>query len=154
MEWSELVSGGFMECVHASFGEGRCQIYGAAVFCGEDVQLSFTGGTRPHIGAVSLALYEPERDSATVSTICAYGHRDDQLSASCAKSTASVMKRTAAVSVGIHIDNASPQELNRLCANFEECRKRLLRKAMTMVRKNCRTDEQEETGVSRNGGKL
>ena len=121
------MSGETMEYVSAVFGEGRYQIKGAAILCGDDVHCSFVGGTRPHIGAASLSVYEPERDSATVSTICAFGHRDDRLSADCAKKMTVALQCTASVSVGIHIDNAAPEELQWMCENFEECRKRLLR---------------------------
>lgn len=116
---------GATERVAADFGEKPYQIHGTAAFCGKDLHLSFTGGTLPHIGAVSLAVYEPERDSATVSTICVYAHRDDRLSADCARETAARFQCTAAVAVGIHIDDASPQEIRRLCGNFKECRNRL-----------------------------
>ena len=117
-----------VQYIYADSGTGCYCIHGTAVLCGNDVQLIFTGGTRSHIGAVSLAVYEPERNSATVSTICAYGHRDDQLSAPCAKNTAVALKCTAAVSAGIHIDNASPEKIQRLCKNFEECHRLLLLK--------------------------
>ena len=117
---------GPIERVSAAFGEGRYRIHGTAVLCGADVQCTFTGGTRPHVGAVSLAVYEPERHSATVSTLCVYTHRDDQLSAACAKSLSTALRCTAAVSVGIHLDNASHEDLQSLCENFEACRERLL----------------------------
>lgn len=102
-------------------GEGRYLVTGIALCCGRDVTLTFTGGTLPHVGAVSLAVYEPERDSATVSTICVYTHRDDRLSAECAKKAAAALKCTAAVSVGIHVDNAASLELEILTKNFREC---------------------------------
>lgn len=102
-------------------GEERYRITGTALLCGQDVTLTFTGGTLPHVGAVSLAVYEPERDSATVSTICVYTHRDDQLAAESAKKAATALKCTAAVSVGIHVDDATPLELEILTKNFHEC---------------------------------
>ena len=102
-------------------GEGRYLVTGTALLCGRDVALTFTGGTLPHVGAVSLAVYEPERDSATVSTICVYTHRDDQLAAECAKKAAAALKCTAAVSVGIHVDDATSLELEILTKNFREC---------------------------------
>lgn len=102
-------------------GEGRYLVMGTALCCDRDVTLTFTGGTLPHVGAVSLAVYEPERDSATVSTICVYTHRDDRLSAECAKKVAAALKSTAAVSVGIHVDSAASLELEILTKNFREC---------------------------------
>lgn len=105
----------------AQWGEGKYLVTGTALLCGRDVVMTFTGGTLPHVGAVSLAVYEPERDSATVSTICVYTHRDDQLAAGCAKKAAAALKCTAAVSVGIHIDDAASEELAALTKNFCKC---------------------------------
>ena len=102
-------------------GEGRYLVKGTALRCGRDVTMAFTGGTHPHVGAVSLAVYEPERHSATVSTICVYAHRDDRLAAECAKKAAAALDCTAVVSVGIHVDDAAPLELEILTKNFKEC---------------------------------
>lgn len=110
-----------MECISASFGEGRYKINGTAILCGHDVTITVTGGTLPHVGAVSMAVYEPVRDSATVSTITVFTHRDDMLAASCAKKVSKQLKGTVVVSVGIHIDRADAGELKQLCENFEEC---------------------------------
>lgn len=121
----EVVDAGDMACVRAAFGKDRYQIHGVAVLCGRDLNLVFTGGTMPHIGAASLAVCEWSRHSATASTICVHMHRDDYLSADCARETAARFQCTAAVTVGIHIDDASPQEIRRLCGNFKECRNRL-----------------------------
>lgn len=117
-----------MKHISASFGDGNYRINGTAVLCGEDVSFSFTGGTRPHIGAVSLAVYEPERDSATVSTVTVYAHRDDQLAGQCAKDASTTLRCTAAVSVGVHIDSASPREIEILAGNFKECYRKLMEK--------------------------
>lgn len=110
-----------MEYISASSGEGRYQISGMAILCGQDLTITVTGGTLPHVGAVSLAVYEPVRDSATVSTITVFTHRDDQLAASCAKKVAKSLQCTVVASVGIHIDHADAKDLERLCKNFEEC---------------------------------
>lgn len=118
-----------MKSVSVSFGEGSYKITGMAVLCGGDVNFSFTGGTKPHIGAVSIAIYEPARDSATVSTVTVYEHRDDRLSAECAKSAATYLKCIVTVSVGIHIDDPAPEELKTLICNFHECYQMLIAKA-------------------------
>ena len=97
-----------------------------AVKCGKDVSAAVTGGTLSHVGAVSLAQYEPERDSATVSTAAAYTHRDGEISALFAKRIASALKCNAAVSAGIHIDGASQEELALLRKNASECLDRLI----------------------------
>lgn len=110
-------------------GEGRYQIQLTAVLCGRDLSVTITGGESPHIGAVCLAQYEDERNSATVSTICVYAHRDDQPAAVCAKDISSRLKCTATVSVGIHIDNATPEEINILNQNCMNCIEKLREEA-------------------------
>ena len=115
-----------MHCLTAAFGETPYTIHGTAVLCGEDVTMAFTGGTLPHVGAVSLGIYEPVRDSATVSTMTVFTHRDDALAASGAKTAAKQLKCTVSVSVGIHVDNADLPDLKILCENFEKCLQMLI----------------------------
>lgn len=119
-----------MKAISAQAGEGRYTVNGTALLCGQDVTITFTGGTLPHVGAVSLAVYEPERDSATVSTICVYTHRDDQLASKCAKQAAAALKCTVAVSVGIHVDDAAPVDLKILTENFQKCYSQLVETIM------------------------
>ncbi|MCD8242069.1 MAG: hypothetical protein LUD73_06825 [Lachnospiraceae bacterium] len=115
-----------MEEIFAFCGDGIYRIEGRAVRCGEDVAFLFAGGTKPHIGAVSLAVYEPQRHSASVSTVTVYGHRDDELAASGAKKAASKLGCTVSVSIGIHVDDADASELEILRRNFAGCLDRLL----------------------------
>lgn len=107
-----------------TLGEKKYKIDFTALRCGEDLVVTISGGEKPHIGAVSLAVYEPERDSATVSTITVYSHRDDVCAQTCAKMLSKELKCTVTCSVGVHIDNAKPIELKILfdiC--IEGCRK-------------------------------
>ena len=110
-----------MEIITSEYGKNSERIEGCAVRCGADVAITLCGGTKPHVGAVSMACYEPERDSATVSTITAYGHRDDVLSAACAKRAAKELKCTVTVSVGIHVDDADIKMIERLRENCTKC---------------------------------
>lgn len=107
-------------------GEGRYQIQLIAISCGKDLSVTIMGGESPHIGAACLAQFEKERISATVSTICIYGHRDDQLAMVCAKKISSKLGCTVTVSVGIHIDNAAPEEIKLLNQNCMDCVEKLL----------------------------
>ena len=105
----------------ASCGEGDLRVWGTAVPCGNDIHITLLGGTAPHVGAVSLAVYEPERNSATVSTMTVYSHRDDTCTAICAKKVSSALRCTACVNAGIHVDNASAEDLQTLLANAGRC---------------------------------
>lgn len=106
-------------------GEGRYQIQLVAFLCGRDLSVTITGGESPHIGAVCLAQFEEERASATVSTICVYGHRDDQIAMACAKKISSKRRCTVTVSVGIHIDRATSEEIKILWGNCLDCIEKL-----------------------------
>ena len=114
------------EVLCARWGEGRYEILGTAVHCGKDVALIFAGGSCPHVGAVSVGMYEPLRRSATVSTITVFTHRDDCLAVKCAKGASARLHCQAAVTVGIHIDKASQEELRILEENFWACSEELI----------------------------
>lgn len=105
----------------AESGAGRAHVCARAHFCGGDLSVSITGGEREHIGAVSLAVYEPERDSSTVSTVTVYTHRDDRVSAEAAKRLSRALRSTVCVSAGVHIDSPAPGELEALLAGCEAC---------------------------------
>lgn len=105
----------------AEAGAGKYAVTIGAVRCGSDIAAVMTGGTLPHIGATALAVYEPERDSATVSTVTVYTHRDDAVASMAAKRISAAMKCTVSVSAGIHIDDAAPEELLTLRENAEAC---------------------------------
>lgn len=99
----------------------RHRVRARAHFCGDDLSVTICGGERGHIGAVSLALYEPERDSATVSTVTVFAHRDDQISARAAKRLSKALRCAVCVSAGVHIDEPAPGELETLLENCDAC---------------------------------
>ena len=112
--------------VSAAYGEGQYKVCGMAIRCGSDLAAIFTGGGSPHIGASSLAVYEPTRASATVSTITVFGHRDDMLAAQAAKQLSIAVKATVSVCVGIHLVAADANDIELLCKNFNQCLKELV----------------------------
>lgn len=114
-----------MRPVRATGGEERFLVEAEAVFCGSDISVVVCGGTGHHIGAVSLAVYEPERDSATVSTMTVHTHRDDKVSAHFAKNISREMMCTVSASAGLHLDNASEQDIAQLWNSAQECCERL-----------------------------
>lgn len=105
----------------AEHGSGRLRVRVRAHFCGSDLSVTICGGELEHIGAVSLAVYEPERDSATVSTMTVFTHRDDRVSAAAARRLSRILRCTVSVSAGVHIDAPVPGELDTLLKNCEDC---------------------------------
>jgi hypothetical protein len=103
--------------------DGRYSIRCELCRCGDDISLAVSGGDRPHIGAVALAAPRPSLSdetklSATVSSICVTGHKDDELARNAANKLAAKYNCVVVVSVGLHIDNASSDDIGHLYENF------------------------------------
>ncbi len=111
----------FSEKIIAWAGELPFRVEASASYIGKDISICVFGGTSPHIGAVSLAVYEPMRDSATVSTVTVHSHRDDSVAAYFAKAVSREMKCTVTVSAGLHVDNAGEKEIKLLWSNAVVC---------------------------------
>lgn len=98
-------------------GKGRSWVSLSWSWSGRDLSVTLLGGERPHIGAVSLAFCQD--GGVEVQTISVPGHREEALTADCARKLAAVLSCTVQVSGGIHIDCASSQEILLLCKNAE-----------------------------------
>lgn len=77
--------------------------------CGEDISVTVTGGERPHIGSVSVAIPRPSLSgsgevSATVSTFNVTGHMDNAIGDKFAKALAARFNCVCSVTCGVHID--------------------------------------------------
>ena len=117
----------YSDIIKASVKSAELCVEAKAQYLGEDIVISVGGGSLHHIGAVSLAVYEPERDSATVSTVCVYSHRDDAVSSYFAKTISREMKCSVSVSAGIHIDNATEAQIDELSILSRKCCDEILR---------------------------
>ncbi len=111
--------------------QGRYQIELKAYGCGADFSVTICGGTRYHIGATALGCAKTAADSlpgtkATVSVICGFGHRDDEVARWAARYLATELNCNVSVAAGVHIDDASPEEINMLMANCREACKKLI----------------------------
>lgn len=86
---------------------------------GPDWTFIMTGGSAPHVGALALSWPDaPDPEiiglTATVSSLSAPGHRDDEVARACAKRAAARLQCRVAVSCGIHIHHATIEELGLL----------------------------------------
>ncbi len=104
--------------------DGKYSVSAQIIRCGKDVSLTVSGGERPHIGASALAiprpsLSDPEKVSASTSVICVPGHKEDEVARAAAERIAANLNCAASVCVGVHIDNASMEELLRLKRNLD-----------------------------------
>lgn len=125
------MSGPIPQVVRASAGIGRHQVAAVALATGAGITVSLTGGEWPHVGAVGLGVprpsrREPERTSASSSVLTVTGHRDDALAKPLAELVASRLGQVAVLVVGLHVDDATPEDISRLTENARQALERLL----------------------------
>lgn len=90
----------------------------SVVWMGNDCLVSVRGGDAPHIGSVALAMPRPsltgEGTSATVSTLNRLGHKDDHLANLIAHDVAARLDCAVACAAGVHVDDATPQQIRAI----------------------------------------
>jgi hypothetical protein len=95
---------------------GRFLIEARVQEIGEDLLVSIWGGTRPHIGAVGIAVPRPSladanRFSATSSNFTFTGHKEDRMVKEVSEIIAAGLNKNVVVTAGIHWDALGPKEL-------------------------------------------
>jgi len=128
-----------MTVVSASSGHDHYLVEARAVVCGSSISVVFGGGTHYHIGAAALAIPRPSladenQISASASVICVTGHKEDELARRAALMLASNFNCVVNVAVGIHLDNATREDISMLVSNFNQALheiERGLRKCVT-----------------------
>lgn len=83
------------------------------------------GGDKPHLGGVALASPGIEMHGRTLSkcdlwTITVPGHKDAELAQRIAKKICIASREPVSVSLGIHVENATPEEIELICTNVDE----------------------------------
>ena len=111
---------------------GRVNISLAAVFMGNDLNISLYGGDAPHIGAVALAQPRPslqnaQQASSTCSVLAITGHKEDELARALALDLAKKLEVTVCVACGIHLDKISPDEIGLALAICDRLAAKLLK---------------------------
>lgn len=85
---------------------------------GTDLQVTIIGGDEHHIGGVAFAYPTKShyRDATTVSvnTITAPGHKDYVVANSAAETICKALSVPTLVSVGIHVDNATKEQIEAI----------------------------------------
>ncbi len=116
-----------------SSGSGRLRIRLWWKFAGEDL-IVFIGGGREHVGSASICdgkLYTARRGE----------HMDFVVSDSAVQRINRELGITACVICGIHVDNASEEEIRQLVRNADECVKKLVERIRTSDRRPQRSSD-------------
>ncbi len=102
------------------------QIVAEAQWAGKDLWVTLTGGTRPHIGSVILAvprpsLKDPSTTSSTSSVLNRPGHLDERPGRDLAEKLAARLGCNVALACGIHYDDLTPvslEDIMGICAQL------------------------------------
>jgi gallate decarboxylase subunit D len=108
--------------------KGRFTIQALVQEIGNDLLVAIWGGTRPHIGAVGVALprpslEDPRKWSATSSNFTFQGHKEDLLAKQFSERISAALRRNVVVTAGIHwdgLDASGIQTIQRLSAELAE----------------------------------
>jgi len=108
-----------MKRFKVEISKGPFRIHGHVQEMGQDLLVTIWGGTKPHIGAVGMAIPRPSlRDSrkwsATSSNFTFLGHKEDILVKRISERLASELKRNVVVIAGIHWDDISSKEIKAI----------------------------------------
>ncbi len=105
------------------YGEQEYQLQAEIISCGEDLCVLFSGGDQPHIGAAALGAWtssvtNPDKKQATASLLTVPGHKEGPLALSAAEILTKALGKTVAVTVGIHIEDITPDLISRVVEEF------------------------------------
>ena len=117
------LSTGSRRCLSSE--EGRYQIQATAMLIGDDLLVAIWGGTKPHIGAVAVALprpsiADPQITSSTSSVFTLLGHKEDEVVKMVSERLSAQLEKNVVVTAGIHWDDLTEEAIEEIVHN---CRK-------------------------------
>jgi hypothetical protein len=122
-----------MKQFQVEVAKGRLKIHGLIQEIGQDILVSIWGGTRPHIGAVGIAvprpsLKDPKRRSATSSNFTFIGHKEDALVKEISEKLAAQLGRNVVVTAGVHWEDITSREIRSVESLLRKMSVRILKK--------------------------
>ena len=121
----------------------RLKIRGFVQELGQDILVTIWGGTRPHIGAVGIAvprhsLRDPKKWSATSSNFTFPGHKEDTLVKKISERLSTQLRKNVVVTAGIHWDSITLKEIEIIETLTRELSDRILKKLLPASKKRRR----------------
>jgi len=113
-----------MKKFELSTSGGKYPIHSLSILLGEDLLTCLWGGTKPHIGAMALALprlsiADPSTTSSTASVLTMLGHKEDGLVKAVAEHLSARLNKNVVVTAGIHwehLNETAIREIEDNCA--------------------------------------
>lgn len=122
-----------LRIVKSSFGLKRFNIKSIAIVTDEALIVNVLGGEKPHVGAVAISiprpsLKYPKKLSSSTSVFTLIGHKEDELVKPIAELLVKELKRTTVVIAGVHVKNASEEDIKKLIDNSMKSIEKLIKK--------------------------
>lgn len=117
--------------VEVQVGREKFVVEGVGMITRNGIIVNIFGGEQSHIGAVVLAiprssLRNPNETSATSSVLTLTGHKDDHVAKPAAEMIARKLGFPVVVTVGVHVNGATVEDIDKLITNSEEVVRKLL----------------------------
>jgi hypothetical protein len=109
--------------VRVSVGDDIYKVVAEVKIIGDDLLISVWGGTKPHIGSISVSVPRPglkdgTRMSSTSSVINLIGHKDEVIARKFSEQLAAKFNRNAIATAGVHIDDITDNQINIIMQNI------------------------------------
>jgi hypothetical protein len=109
--------------VRVSVGDDIYKVVAELKIIGDDLLISVWGGTKPHIGSISVSVPRPglkdgTRMSSTSSVINLIGHKDEVIARKFSEQLAAKFNRNAIATAGVHIDDITENQINIIMQNI------------------------------------
>jgi hypothetical protein len=122
-----------------SVGEGKYTVMAIGIPTEDGITVLMFGGSKPHIGAVAIAiprlsLKNAKKTSSTSSVFTLTGHKDDKVARPAAERLARGLKEVVVVVAGIHVENATKEEIEVLMKNSKRTIGELKRKLDKLIK--------------------
>ncbi len=124
--------------IQAAAGRGRHRVRATAQLLGPDILVSITGGTAPHIGSVSITVPRPggkaSGNLSTTSSVYNFpGHKEEAVARMCAERIAAAFNKKTVAVAGIHIDEATREDIGCILKNADVLCSRLQKKISSII---------------------
>jgi len=111
--------------VRSSVGNGIFKVIAEVKIIGDDLMISVWGGTKPHIGSISVSVPRPGlKDktimSSTSSVINLIGHKDEVVARKFSEQLSAKFNRNAIATAGIHIDDITENQMDIIMQNITD----------------------------------
>jgi hypothetical protein len=108
-----------MKKFELSTSGGKYPIHSLSILLGEDLLTCLWGGSKPHIGAIALALprpslADPTITSSTASVLTMLGHKEDRVVTMAAEQLSSRLNKNVVVTAGIHWDHLNETAIREI----------------------------------------